>query len=227
LFGYRRGAFTDARYDRTGRIEYASCGTLFLDEIGELPLSIQSKLLRVIEDKFITPLGSNEQKDVDVRFVFATNKNLEDLVQKKRFREDLYYRITNPCIKIPPLRERKKEIPLLVDWYLQRIQEDHQGFVNGISPPALKKLFSYEYPGNVRELQGIIKSAFLTCRGEKIESDDIELPENGRATGLREKISKFTMHIIHDQMLLHKNDIHSVAHTLKVSPRTIYRYLKK
>lgn len=227
LFGYRRGAFTDARYDRTGRVEYASCGTLFLDEIGELPLTIQSKLLRVIEDKFVTPLGSNEQKDVDVRFIFATNKNMEDLVHKKKFRQDLYYRITTPCIKIPPLRHRKKEIPLLIEWYLQRVQEDHQRFVTAMSQSALEKLLSYEYPGNVRELQGIIKSAFLTCRGEKIEEEDIELPEDGRAIGLREKLDKLTMHIIHDQMLLHKNNVHSVARTLKVSPRTIYRYLKK
>jgi transcriptional regulator of acetoin/glycerol metabolism len=227
LFGYKKGAFTDARSDRVGRIEYASGGTLFLDEIGDLPLNIQSKLLRVIEDKCIMPLGGNEAKNVDVRFIFATNKNLEKLIIQKKFREDLFYRISTPVIKIPPLRERKHEIMALVNYFIQQNQNDHQRFISGISDKTIGNLMEYDYPGNVRELQRIIKNAYLVCEGDWIELDDLEIPGHKGSCSLQARLEECASRIIKERLLINKNNRKRTARELGISSRTLYRYLNK
>jgi transcriptional regulator with PAS, ATPase and Fis domain len=227
LFGYKRGAFTDARSDRIGRIEYASGGTLFLDEIGELPPNMQSKLLRVIEDKCVTPLGANKAKSIDVRFIFATNRNLEKLVFQRKFREDLYYRISSPVIKIPPLRERKEDIPDLVDYFVQRIRSEYKRFVTGLNKDTISKLIEYNYPGNVRELQGILKNAFLTCTHDFIGKEDLEMPENTETVTLKERLSDCALSVIKERLQINNNNVNITAQELGISPRTIYRYLQK
>jgi transcriptional regulator with PAS, ATPase and Fis domain len=226
LFGYKRGAFTDARFDRIGRIEYASGGTLFLDEIGELPSNMQSKLLRVIEDKSVTPLGGNKAKSIDVRFIFATNRNLEKLVLQKKFRDDLYYRISSPIIRIPPLRERKEDIPDLVDYFLQRIRSDHKRFVTGLNEDTISTLMEYHFPGNVRELQGILKSAFLTCKQDIIKYEDLEIPKNAESGSFKERLADFALSVIRERLQINNNNVKITAQELGISPRTIYRYLK-
>ncbi len=226
LFGYKKGAFTDARHDRIGKIEFASNGTLFFDEIGDLPLHIQSKLLRVIEDKTVVPLGGNTSKKVDVRFIFATNRDLEQMVQKARFRKDLYYRINAPVIRIPPLRERKHEIEALVRSLLIKLETAHHRFTTGISDQALARLLAYDYPGNVRELEGLLKNAYLSCRHEKIEIGDLKLGQ-AYETPIEDRVQQYRVRLVYESFLAHGGDIELTAHALGLSSRQVYRYLKK
>lgn len=226
LFGYKKGAFTDARTDRMGKIEYASGGTLFLDEIGDLPLHFQSKLLRVLEDKNIIRLGGPEPIKIDVRFIFATNRNLEEMVNKNQFRKDLYYRINLPVINIPPLRERKDEIPDLINYFLIKFKQIHSRFVTGISDEAIERLLAYDYPGNVRELEGILKDAYLSCRSEIIEFKDLKLAAPKRQS-LSEKIKDYKAQLVYEQFLIYNRDIEKTAKALNLSSRQIYRYLNQ
>ena len=226
LFGYRKGAFTDARNDHMGRVEFASKGTLFLDEIGELPFPIQSKLLRVIEDKAVTRLGGNIDRKVDVRYIFATNRNLAELVNAKKFREDLYYRISAPCLKIPPLRKRKHEIPPLVQNYCKQWFIDHKAHIT-ITEQAISKLMKYHFPGNVRELHGILKNALFTCNHGTVNEEDIDIPHNVSTKDLKEQLADCAAHIIRDQLLINNHNVKLTAQQLNISPRTLYRYLKR
>ena len=225
LFGYRKGAFTDARQDHMGRIEFASGGTLFLDEIGELPLGIQSKLLRVIEDKSVTRLGGNIHRRVDVRYIFATNQDCAKLVVTRKFREDLYYRISAPCLKIPPLRKRKEEIPALVKIYLEHCRRDHKARTT-LTEKAMLKLMKYHFPGNVRELYGILKNAVFICNNGVIDETAIDIPHNGALKNLREQLTDYASRIIREQLIINNHNVKMTAQQLDISPRTIYRYLK-
>ncbi|MEO0183483.1 MAG: sigma-54 dependent transcriptional regulator, partial [candidate division WOR-3 bacterium] len=175
LFGHERGAFTGADKRRIGKFEFASGGTIFLDEIGELPQTVQVKLLRVLQEKKITRLGSNEEIPVDIRTICATNKNIEEEVAVGRFRDDLYYRLNVIRIHIPPLRERKEDIPLLVDNFIKVYSARENKKIKGISDEALKTITRYNFPGNIRELENIIERAIVFARGELITTDD--LPE--------------------------------------------------
>ncbi len=159
LFGFKKGAFTDAYEDRKGWFEVADGGTLFLDEIAEAGKIVQAKLLRFLEDKVIVPLGSRKPRKVDVRILAATNKRLGEEVRNGRFREDLYYRLKGIIINLPPLRERKDDIPLLVEYFLERVKEEFSLDIKGIENSALKLLLEYNWPGNVRELENVIKTA--------------------------------------------------------------------
>jgi transcriptional regulator with PAS, ATPase and Fis domain len=226
LFGYRKGAFTDARQDHLGRIEFASEGTLFLDEIGELPLAIQSKLLRVIEDKSVTRLGGNVHQHVDVRYIFATNQDLAKLVVMRKFREDLYYRISAPCLKIPPLRKRKEEIPTLIDMYLEHCHFDYNTRIM-LSEKAVAKIMKYHFPGNVRELHGILKNAVFMCQDGLIDEVDVDIPHNGSTKNLREQLADHAVRIIQESLLVNNHNVKMTAQQLDISPRTVYRYLKK
>jgi transcriptional regulator with PAS, ATPase and Fis domain len=164
LFGYKRGAFTDAKDNRIGKIEEANKGTAFLDEIGEIPLDCQAKLLRVIEHKCICPLGENVPRPVDVRFIFATNGDLHKKVANDRFRGDLFYRICNHTINIPPLRLMKREIPKITLFYWEKWNKEHN---YGIEPPnkeEIDSLLNHEYPGNIRELVGILERIYIAAQ---------------------------------------------------------------
>jgi len=176
LFGYKAGAFTDAKKDKPGRFQLAENGTLFLDEIGDITPAMQVKLLRVIQEKTYEPLGSTKSIAHNVRIIVATNKNLEDLVRQKKFREDLFYRINVFKIKLPPLRDRMEDIPLLCDHFISRFNTIQKKNITGISENAMTVLMSYGYPGNIRELANIIERGFILCKEGLIEKK--HLPES-------------------------------------------------
>ncbi len=175
LFGYKAGAFTDAKKDKPGRFRLAENGTLFLDEIGELTPAMQVKLLRVLQEKTYEPLGATQSIAHNVRIVAATNKNLDELVRKRQFREDLYYRINVFKIVLPPLRERLEDIPLLVEHFIERFNLLTKKNIEGASAEAMAVLMAYAWPGNVRELANLIERAFILCKGGLIEKH--HLPE--------------------------------------------------
>ena len=176
LFGYKAGAFTDAKKDKPGRFHLAENGTLFLDEIGDITPAMQVKLLRVIQEKTFEPLGSAKSIEHNVRIIVATNKNLEELVREEKFREDLFYRINVFRIKLPPLRERMEDIPLLCEHFINRFNALQKKNITGISHDAMPVLMRYSYPGNIRELANIIERAFILCKNGFIEKK--HLPES-------------------------------------------------
>jgi len=179
LFGHMRGAFTDAKADRPGLFEEAQKGTLFLDEISELPLMLQAKLLRAIQEREIRRVGSTKSIPVDVRIIAATNLNLADEVKAKHFREDLYYRLNVIEIRLPPLRDRRDDIPLLVETFLHKCAKANRKPLQGISESSLALLIDYSWPGNVRELENIIERAVTLARGEKIMPEDLPATVQG------------------------------------------------
>ena len=170
LFGYKKGAFTDAKKDKPGRFRQAHGGTIFLDEIGDMSKGTQVKMLRVIEQKEYEPLGSNKTERVDVRIIAATNRDLMEMMHRREFREDLFFRINVIRLTIPPLRERREDIPLLLDHFIERINLKQSKQIKKVSPSALKTLFDYDFPGNVRELENIIEHATILTKGIEIQS---------------------------------------------------------
>jgi len=173
LFGYRKGAFTDAREDRMGRFEMAQRGTLFLDEIGNISLHQQSKLLTVLQNRQVTPLGSNHSVPVDIRLVTATNVPLHSLADEKRFRKDLIYRINTVEIQVPPLRQRADDIPLLAEYFLDFYNQKYHKNIKGFDVGALQKMMAYHFPGNVRELQYSMERAVIMAEGQVLAGQDI------------------------------------------------------
>ncbi|MFH2067397.1 MAG: sigma 54-interacting transcriptional regulator [Pseudomonadota bacterium] len=169
LFGHVKGAFTGAYKNRKGRFEAANGGDIFLDEIGDLPVSTQVKLLRVLEEKVIEQVGDHKSIPIDVRIITATNQNLKTLIEQGKFREDLYYRINMIPIPIPPLRERKEDIPLLAEFFLKRIRVKNEKEIKGISDETMASLMKYSWPGNVRELKGAFEYAFVACQDDIIQ----------------------------------------------------------
>ncbi len=176
LFGHMAGAFTDAKKDRKGRFALADGGTIFLDEIGDVSPAMQSRLLRVLQERTIEPLGSSRPQRIDVRVIAATNKKLADLVASGRFRDDLYYRLAVVPITVPPLRERRDDVPLLVEHFIAHFNGLRGRQVGPMSPAALSILMNHDYPGNVRELMNIVEHAFVLCTGTEL------LPEHLPAT---------------------------------------------
>jgi DNA-binding NtrC family response regulator len=173
LFGHEKGAFTGATQRRIGRFEEADGGSIFLDEIGDLSPSTQVKLLRILQDKEFQRLGSNITLTTDVRVITATHRNLEEAMKKREFREDLYYRLNVISIHLPPLRERREDIPLLIDYFLKKYSKKNQKSISDISKEARALLLRYLYPGNVRELENLIERAVVLCRGEIITTQDL------------------------------------------------------
>jgi len=173
LFGYKRGAFTDAVRDKPGRFEEADGGTVFLDEIGELPLPLQVKLLRVLQEEEIAPLGGLGSRKIDVRVIAATSKDLNREVAEGRFREDLFYRINVMAIHLPPLRERRGDIPLLVGYFIDLFNKKLQKDIEGLSSEAMPILMGYSWPGNIRELENVIERAILLAKGRWITPEDL------------------------------------------------------
>ena len=186
LFGHEKGAFTGAAERRSGKFELANKGTIFLDEIGDMSISTQSKLLRVLQEQKFERLGGAETLAVDVRIISATHRDLEEEIEEGRFREDLYYRIKVVNIKIPPLRHRREDIPLLVNRFIQYFSEKHQKRIVSISNEAMKILISYNWPGNVRQLKNVIESALVLANNEILDTTDlpeeIKHPENNAMT---------------------------------------------
>src|SRR5208337_2427559 len=173
LFGHLQGAFTDARVSKTGLFQAANRGTLFLDEIGEMPVPLQAKLLTVIESKRVRPLGATSEIAVDFRVVAATNSDLEAAIAAGRFRADLFYRLSAIILHLPPLRERREDIPLLVKHFLARAAAEANRPVPEIAPDTSERLLRYPWPGNIRELQNAVQRAFILCRGNRIERTDL------------------------------------------------------
>ncbi|TAH38521.1 MAG: sigma-54-dependent Fis family transcriptional regulator [Planctomycetota bacterium] len=173
LFGHVKGAFTGAHIAKEGKFEYASGGTLFLDEIGDMPLSTQTKLLRVLEDHAVIPVGSNEEQPVDVRILAATNRDLLERVNQGRFREDLYYRLAVITIELPPLRERLEDLPLLVDHFRDEFARKHKRPIRGVDPAVLARLRDYAWPGNVRELRNTVETMVVLDRDGELGLSDL------------------------------------------------------
>jgi transcriptional regulator with PAS, ATPase and Fis domain len=173
LFGYVRGAFTDARKNKPGRFQLAHEGSIFLDEVGDIPLSLQAKLLRVVEEKKFTPLGGTDVVKVDVRIVSASNRDLEHMVAAGTFRKDLFYRLNVVKLEVPPLRDRPEDIPILIKHFIGQFNKKNYRTIEGVSTNYLEILENYTFPGNVRELENIIEHAFVMCRGNKIRRDHL------------------------------------------------------
>ena len=178
LFGYKKGSFTGAATDKEGLFQAANGGTLFLDEVADLPLSMQVKLLRAIQEKAVRPVGAREEDHVDIRILSATHKELEDLVKQGVFRQDLFYRLNVIELPIPPLRERRDDIPLLVEHILGRISSDLGMEKPSLSDEVNEALNAYPFSGNIRELENILERATTLCEGNIITSEDLHLPEN-------------------------------------------------
>jgi DNA-binding NtrC family response regulator len=182
LFGHERGAFTNAFNRRIGKFEQAHRGTIFLDEIGDMALSTQAKILRVLQDGIFQRLGGSEDIKVDVRVLAATHRNLEEDVEEGLFREDLYYRLNVVSVVLPPLKERKDDLPRLIDYFMNRFCAEMKIERVAISLEAMERLIRHDWPGNIRELQNCLKNAILTCRGGvTITANDIHLPETPSA----------------------------------------------
>lgn len=173
LFGHEKGAFTGATSRRIGKLEQCQGGTIFLDEIGDMSLSTQAKLLRVLQERSFERLGGMETIKVDIRFIVATNKDLEEAISSNKFREDLYYRLNVVSIKIPPLRERKGDIPELASYFIKRFNREFKKAIAEITPSAMEKITSYGWPGNVRQLENVLKRAMVLCQGEWILEDQL------------------------------------------------------
>jgi nitrogen regulation protein NR(I) len=200
LFGHEKGAFTGAIFRRIGKLEQCNGGTLFLDEIGDMSLSTQAKILRVLQEKRFERLGGRETIQTDVRFIVATNKNLEEAIAKGTFREDLYYRLNVVSIHLPPLRERKEDIPALIDYFINKFNLEFKKKVLGMTPEAMRKMVSYSWPGNVRQLENVIKRAMVLCHGEWILKDQILLEFREEKREIREEVKKKTFEDLLDSL---------------------------
>ncbi|HEY4093489.1 MAG TPA: sigma-54 dependent transcriptional regulator [Luteibacter sp.] len=183
FFGHRKGSFTGAHADKEGLFQAAHGGTLFLDEVAELPLHMQVKLLRAIQEKAVRPIGGRDEVPVDVRILSATHKNLAALVEQGQFRQDLFYRINVIELRVPPLRERRGDVPRLADFILRQLAVESGGPVGTLKPDALAALEAYQFPGNVRELENILERAMAMCEGDTIEADDLMLPQRTAMPG--------------------------------------------
>ena len=189
LFGYKAGAFTDAKKDKLGRFALAEGGTAFLDEIGDVSPALQIRLLRVLQEKTYEPLGATESIKSNVRIVTATNKNLKTLVKKGLFREDLYYRLNVVSIQLPTLKERKEDIPLLIDHFINRFNKLKNKNVTGISDEVLTILMNHDFPGNIRELENIIEYSFILCRDQTIQVSHLPEPFKEKYISLADNTS--------------------------------------
>jgi two-component system, NtrC family, response regulator PilR len=193
FFGHKKGSFTGAVADKPGLFQIAHGGTLFLDEVAELPLHMQVKLLRAIQEKSIRPVGGQREIPVDVRILSATHRNLAALIKEGRFRQDLFYRINVIQLDVPPLRERREDITTLVDFILDRLAREAQATRPFISEAALKGLMAYQFPGNVRELENILERAMTLCEGGRIEFDDLQLPRKSLEEEIAEQDEDLTL----------------------------------
>lgn len=230
LFGYKAGAFTDARKDKPGRFAVAESGTIFLDEIADISPALQVRLLRVIQERTYEPLGATESVQADVRIVAASNRNLDKLVKSGKFREDLYYRINVIRVKLPPLRERKEDIPLLVDHFIRRFNNLKKKLIADVSPDVLAVLVGYDYPGNIRELENIIEHAFVLCRGTVIDIENLPenvRPEEGRPLARLTSMDDIEVAFITEALRRNNFNRKETAQELGMHKTTLWRKIKK
>lgn len=235
LFGHVKGAFTGAQSEREGRFEHADEGTLFMDEIGDMPNAMQAKLLRVLENGEVVRLGSNDPIRVDVRLISATNRHLEEMVADKHFREDLYFRIKGVTIHIPPLRQRREDIPLLVHYFVQQAAERYGKQVEAISPDAQQLLMSYSWKGNVRELKNAVENMVVLSPGNKLDVQN--LPGEIRPAGVEASgsmsnlvgisISQAEKELIRNTLKMTNGNREQAAKILDIGERTLYRKIKE
>jgi PAS domain S-box-containing protein len=235
LFGYVKGAFTDAKKDKPGRFALAHGGTIFLDEVGDMSPSLQVKLLRVLQEKEYEPLGSTSPRKTDVRIIAATNKALSKLVNDGKFRDDLYYRLNVVKIDLPPLSQRREDIPLLIDAFVQKFNAKMGKQIIGVSDQTLRLLLNHDFPGNVRELENIIEHAFVLCRRDRIDLGSLPREVTG---GQTEKTSplpaeeespfaKAEAEVIEKALKKHGGDRIKTANELGVGRTTLWRKITK
>jgi len=232
LFGHVKGAFTGASYSKKGLMEESNMGTVFLDEISETSLSTQVKLLRFLQDGEVRPVGGNKPIFVNSRLISATNKNLLQLVKENKFREDLYYRLNGIRLTIPPLRERKEDIPLLAEYFIKKYCVKFKMNYKNISSKAMSILMDYEWPGNVRELENIIQGAITLCSGKTIRTGDLPIVHDKmkeKAQTLKEpskKLKEIELDLIKETLIKYAWDKQKVAEELGISPVTLWRKIK-
>jgi PAS domain S-box-containing protein len=233
LFGYKAGAFTDARRDKPGRFALAEGGTMLLDEIGDVSPAMQARLLRVLQERVYEPLGSVESVRADVRVLAATNKDLRQLVAKGSFREDLFYRIHVIRVELPSLRSRREDIPLLVEHFVAQLNRLKGKDIAGVSDDVLARLMEQDFPGNIRELENILEHAFVLCRGGLIEMahlppqlrDDVE--RSGFRPGPGQTLEAMEQRVIADALRRHEGNRQAAARELGINPSTLFRKLKR
>jgi len=233
LFGYKKGAFTGAVQDRPGKFMEADTGSIFLDEIGELPLPIQSKLLRILQEGEISPIGGRIEK-VDVRIIAATNKNLRKQVEMGLFREDLFYRLNVIPLTVPPLRERSEDLPSLVSFFIQKYCRKNKRDNLTVSADTLRLIENYSWPGNVRELENAMERAVILCRGHQITPEDLP-PEISNATDARLQLNfgngmtlgQIEHYVLETTLRRFNGDKNCTAQALGISLRTVYRKLEE
>lgn len=234
FFGYVKGAFSGADSTRKGYFEEAHKGTIFLDEIGETSLNLQTKLLRVIQEKTLKKLGSSETIDVDVRIVCATNKDLKSLVEEKLFRQDLYYRINVIEIKLPPLRERMEELPYFVDFFVKKYSSEFKKNISGVSPDVLKMLYDHHWPGNVRELENVIERGVALEEGEVLSISSIMI-SGAQNKGLNENFpldyekakSLFEKRYLLNLISSSGNNLLKASKVAGINPATLHRKINR
>ena len=230
LFGHVKGAFTDAHIDHAGKFEQAEGSTLFLDEIGNIPLHLQAKLLRAIQNRSIVRVGGTETKPVNIRLICATNMDLEALVKEGRFREDLYYRINTVHIALPPLRERREDIIPLAEMFLEHYAEKYHRPLIGLDESAAQILKNYHWGGNIRELQNCMEKAVILSDGTTLSAKDIQLEQSVifKSVGTIKAISEADEErLVRDAMTRTGGNISAAAKLLGVSRPTLYTKLKK
>ncbi|MBN1844816.1 MAG: sigma-54-dependent Fis family transcriptional regulator, partial [Sedimentisphaerales bacterium] len=234
LFGHVKGAFTGAMTERKGFFTVADGGTLFLDEIGDMPLTMQAKLLRVLEDQIVIPVGSTSGVKVDVRILSATNQDLAQAVADKKFRQDLYYRIRGVEIEIPPLRERREDIPLLLNHFLRETARAEDRPVKDFTPAAMRLLKSFDWPGNVRELRNCVKAMVVLADSERIDVADLpfEMHQSGKeAEGLGDlagvNLNELEKTAIRRTLEMVNGNREMAATMLGIAERTLYRKIKE
>lgn len=232
LFGHKKGAFTDAREDRIGRFELANKGTLFLDEIGNLSMPLQSKLLSALQSREITRVGSNESVTVDIRLICATNMPLYDMVEEGSFRQDLLYRINTVEIKLPPLRERKEDVAMLADHFVQKYSKKYRKDIKGFTSDGLSKLKEYSWPGNIRELEHAVERSVIMSENESLTANDFFFLSSGK--GDSGDISTNTLNLdevektlIQKAIDMHDGNISKAAKDLGLTRASLYRRLEK
>jgi PAS domain S-box-containing protein len=232
LFGYKAGAFTDAKKDKAGRFALAEGGTIFLDEIADTSASVQVKLLRVLQEKSYEPLGSTSFCKADVRVIAAANRDLEKLVAEDKFRRDLYYRINIVKLALPPLRERREDIPLLIEHFISRFNRLHNKNITGVTDEVLAILLEYEYPGNIRELENIIEHCFVLCQAEMIQKECLpamfQRKQTDESIGVGKAMTLEEMERIFIKQALRQNNGNraAAARQLGINKSTLFRKIK-